>query len=160
MTEVEIEKIQKEWGNGIVKIGREYSKNGYQAAKSEAKKFIFEYYDYDHDQEKNKVLFKPTLASKSPFRMSFKGTLSYFVGGNINYPEDTGFALKPYINVVWDNKKTLIINDISAVAMGHYYFYDTQNKFTKVEYTFVYVMKGEKLKIISQHSSLPYEPKK
>lgn len=154
ITKEEIKKTQIAWGNGIVKIGEAYTNEGYQKAKEVATALINKHYDYQNEH----VLFKPTLAAIKPFRLDFEGALSYFVGGNPNYPEDNGFALKPYINVSWENKGDRIIGNM-AVSMGHYYFYITPNEFVKVEYSFAYTKdKDGQLKIVLHHSSLPYNP--
>jgi hypothetical protein len=88
---------QKAWGEGIVEIGQVYLDNGdYKAAATE---HINKFYHY----QEGSVLFKPTLASQKQFRTDFEGALSYFVGGNENYPEDHGFAIKPWSGVRWEN---------------------------------------------------------
>ena len=105
------------------------------------------------------VLFKPTLASEKQFRPDFEGALSYFVGGNTNYPEDHGFAIKPWSQVRWESVGTKIIGNM-AVAMGNYFFTPTEGgEDVKVEYSFSYTKndKGE-LKIILHGSHLPYSP--
>ena len=109
------------------------------------------------------MILSVPLASIEPFRLDFEGALSYFVGGNPNYPEDSGFALKPYISVFWENKGIRITQDL-ALTMGHYYFYDTPTTYVKVEYSFAYLIDetacipttGDNLKIVLQHSSLPF----
>ena len=84
---------QKAWGEGIVKIGKVFlDKGDYKAA---AEEHINEFYNY----QEGTVLFKPTLTSEKQFRLDFEGALSYFVGGNKNYPEDHGFAIKPWSDV-------------------------------------------------------------
>ena len=98
---------QKAWGEGIVKIGKVFLDQGdYKAA---AEEHINEFYNYDEGA----VLFKPTLTSQKQFRLDFEGALSYFVGGNSNYPEDHGFAIKPWSNVQWENIGTKIIDGVS-----------------------------------------------
>lgn len=116
ITEREVVEAQKLWGDGIVRIGKVFSDNGDYS--KEAADFIQEMYGYDLSS----VLFKPTLASDDQFRSSFDAVLSYFVGGNEAYPEDKGFAIKPYTKVTFDN--TGIINNSCrmAVAMGNYFF--------------------------------------
>jgi hypothetical protein len=53
---------------------------------------------YDHSQ--GTVFFKPTLAyGQNAFRGTGEGTLSYFVGGDPEFPEDSGFALKHWVKV-------------------------------------------------------------
>ncbi|MCM5663743.1 phosphoribosyl-AMP cyclohydrolase [Galbibacter mesophilus] len=153
ITEREVVDAQKLWGDGIVRIGNVFTEGGDYS--KEAADFIQDMYGYDLSS----VLFKPTLASDDQFRSSFDAALSYFVGGNEAYPEDKGFAIKPYTKVTFDN--TGIINNSCrmAVAMGNYYFTGTDGSETKVEYTFAYVKdKTGKLRIVTHQSSLPYTP--
>ncbi|MEM7784413.1 MAG: phosphoribosyl-AMP cyclohydrolase [Planctomycetota bacterium] len=144
---------QKAWGEGIVKIGQVFiDKGDYKAA---AEEHIHEFYNYAEGQ----VLFKPTLVSEKQFRLDFAGALSYFVGGNSDYPEDHGFAIKPWSNVRWENIGTNIIGDM-GVAMGNYYFTPVEGgDDVKVEYSFAYTINPEgKLKIVLHDSHLPFNP--
>lgn len=153
ITEQEVADAQKAWGEGIVKIGKAYSEEGdYTAVATEHINAFYNYQD-------GSVLFKPTLASEKQFRKDFEGALSYFVAGNENYPEDHGFAIKPWSNVRWENIGTKIIGNV-AIAMGNYYFTPTKGgDDVKVEYSFAYTKdKDGKLKIILHGSHLPYEP--
>ncbi|PWL32367.1 MAG: phosphoribosyl-AMP cyclohydrolase [Roseivirga sp. XM-24bin3] len=153
ITEREVVEAQKLWGQGIVRIGKVFSDNGDYS--KEAADFIQEMYGYDLSS----VLFKPTLAANDQFRSSFDAALSYFVGGNEAYAEDKGFAIKPYTKVKFDNVGIINNSCRMAVAMGNYYFTDTNGAETKVEYTFAYVKdKSGKLRIVTHQSSLPYNP--
>lgn len=156
ITEKDIISAQDAWGDGIVKIGKVFQDGGdFSAA---ATNHIDEFYNYGTDRNGN-VLFKPTLASKIQFRPTFEGALSYFVGGNLNFPEDHGFAIKPWSNVRWDRQGFHIIGNM-AVAMGNYFFTVVETgDIVKVEYSFGYTKNdaGE-LKIILHGSHLPYSP--
>ncbi|WP_343342836.1 phosphoribosyl-AMP cyclohydrolase [Sphingomicrobium sp. XHP0239] len=152
ITEQEVVAAQEAWGEGIVSIGKVYSAGGdYRKAAAD---HINEFYAYDQSL----VLFKPTLASVEQFRPSFDGALSYFVGGNESYPEDKGFAIKPWTNVRWQNAG--ITNNIChmAVAMGNYYFTPADGSAeTKVEYTIGYIRDGEgDLRMAVHKSTIPY----
>jgi hypothetical protein len=85
--------------------------------------------------------------------------LSYFVGGNDEYAEDGGFAIKPWSNVRWENIGTKIIGNM-AVAMGNYYFTPAKGgDDVKVEYSFAYTKDANgDLKIILHDSHIPYNP--
>jgi hypothetical protein len=151
ITEREVVEAQKMWGQGIVRIGKVFSEKGDYSG--EAADFIQDMYGYDLSS----VLFKPTLAAEDQFRSSFDAALSYFVGGNEAYAEDKGFAIKPYVKVKFDNVGIINNSCRMAVAMGNYYFTDTNGNETKVEYTFAYVKdKLGKLRIVAHQSSLPY----
>lgn len=152
ITEKEVVTAQKAWGEGIVKIGKVYSGGGDYSAAAAA--HIDQFYAYDLSL----VLFKPTLASVDQFRTSFDSALSYFVGGNSTYPEDKGFAIKPWSNVRWKNVGITNNACNMAVAMGNYWFTPVGGgEETKVEYTFGYIrgVNGD-LKIVVHQSSVPY----
>lgn len=153
ITEQEVLDVQKAWGEGIVIIGKVHLENG--DYKTAAIEHINNFYNY----QEGSVLFKPTLASEKQFRTDFQGALSYFVGGDENYPEDHGFAIKPWISVRWENIGTKIYGNV-AVAMGNYYFTPAKGgDEVKVEYSFAYIKNKEgKLKIILHDSHLPYTP--
>lgn len=153
ITEQEVLDAQKAWGEGIVHIGKVYTENG--DFKAAAIEHINNFYNYPEDT----VLFKPTLTSVEQFRTDFEGALSYFVGGDENYPEDHGFAIKPWSDVRWENIGTEIYDDV-ALAMGNYYFTPAEGgDEVKVEYSFAYVKNDEgKLKIVLHDSHLPYSP--
>ena len=80
----------------------------------------------------------------------------YFVKGIVS--EDHGFAIQPWDNVRFENYG-IIINPYNAIAMGNYYFTDSDTKKEiKVEYTFGYFKDDSgNLKINLHHSSFPYE---
>jgi len=153
ITEAEVIAAQKEWGVGIVKIGEVFTNKGdYEKAASD---HIQNLYGYDLSS----VLFKPTLASVEQFRGTFDSALSYFIGENETYPEDTGFAIKPWTNVRWENSGIINNSCTMAVAMGNYYFTTTSGDEVKVEYTFGYVKdKNNRLRIVVHKSALPYSP--
>ncbi|WP_448584952.1 phosphoribosyl-AMP cyclohydrolase [Thermaurantiacus sp.] len=152
ITEKEVIEAQRAWGDGIVEIGKVYAAGGdYVAA---AANHINRFYGYDQSL----VLFKPTLAAVEQFRLTFDAALSYFVGQNPSFPEDRGFAVRPWSKVRWKN--TGIVNNSCnmAVAMGNYWFTPAAGgPETKVEYTFGYVRgPDEALRIVVHHSSVPY----
>lgn len=152
ITEKDVVAAQKAWGEGIVKIGKVYQEGGDYAAAAAA--HIDQFYAYDLSL----VLFKPTLASVDQFRTSFDSALSYFVGGNSAYPEDKGFAVKPWSKVRWKNVGITNNACSMAVAMGNYYFTPAAGgEETKVEYTFGYIRGTDgALKIVVHQSSVPY----
>ncbi len=151
ITDAEVEKAQKTWGDGIVKIGKAYTKSGdYVKA---AKDHINSLYGYGMTD----VLFKPTKAAEKQFRMDFEGALSYFVGDNKKYSEDKGFAINPWTKVRFENKGTFI-NGNTALAMGNYFFTTPEGDEVKVEYSFGYVKdKNGDLRIVLHHSSVPFK---
>ena len=147
----EVRATQEKWGAGIVRIGKVFTDGGDYT--NEALHHILDLYDYNDGT----VLFKPTLAAAIPFRPTVEGALSYFVGKNSNFPEDTGFAIKPWTHVRFDNHN-IITYGMKAIAMGHYFFTDLSGTETKVEYTLGFIKRGQDIKITIQDSSLPYSP--
>ena len=146
----EVENIQKEWGANLVKLGS--LKANFEACENEATQMIKRLYGYDNGI----VLFKPTKAKESQFRLSFEGAKSNFIGSNDNFSEDSGFALQPWTNVRFENA-SVILNEKTATAMGNYFFTDPNGNIVKVEYTFGYFLDSKEcLKINLHHSSLPY----
>lgn len=154
LTEAQIDELRTAWGEGIVAIGAVHTDGG--DAREAASEHIEEFYAY----EEGEVLFKPTLAAQDQFRGTFEEALSYFVGaeaaGDDGIAEDGGFAIAPYTDVRWENKGTIISGD-TAMAMGNYYFTQTDGIEVKVEYTFgIERMEDGEAKIVLHHSSLPF----
>lgn len=153
ITEQEIFDAQKQWGEGLIRIGKIYMDNGdYISA-------AIEHINNRYNYQDGVVLFKPTLASEKQFRTDFQGALSYFIGGNENYPEDVGFAIKPWISIRWENIGTKIFADV-ALAMGNYYLTPlNSSEEVKVEYSFAYIKDNDgTLKIVLHGSHFPYKP--
>lgn len=151
-TKEHVLEAQQKWGQAIVKIGELSQNLNFEELKAETIKILDDLYAFTCC----KVLFKPTKASNIQFRNSDDAALSYFIGGNSEFPEDKGFALQPWTAVEFENSD-IIINKTSAIAMGNYYFTDKSGEKTKVEYTFGYMLgKNDELKIELHHSSLPF----
>lgn len=159
ITEQEVDAAQQAWCDALVNIGKVYTANGdYQAAAEQA---ITDLYDYDN----GKVFFKPTLAhGKNTFRPTKAGALAYFVGGNSDFPDDKGFALKPWTKVRYDNNAAengMQIHGDIAVTMGNVYLTDANGDEVMVDKTFVFRKCPDgKLRLIAHKSALPFEPGK
>lgn len=150
ITTEEVEAAQKEWGEGIVKISTAHARGG--EYKDVAREHLDTLYNYDNGM----VLFKPTLAAEDQFRGTYDEALSYFVQGI--RAEDSGFAIKGWTNVRFENEG-IYTDDDNAMAMGNYYFTGPDGSVTKVEYTFGYVRGPDgELKINTHHSSMPFAP--
>lgn len=150
LTREVIRSAQKAWGEGIIKIGETFANKG--DYRKEAENFIAGFYGYNEGP----VLFKPTLAAVEQFRDTFEKALSYFIGGNPDLPEDSGFAIRRWVKVQFRNAGILIAQD-HALAMGNYFFTDAEGTEIKVEYTFGYFADKEgNIKINLHHSSLPF----
>ena len=145
-----VESAQKKWGEGIVKIGS--LKNNFKLCKEFTSSFLNETYSF----KEGEILFKPTKACEEQFRPNFDMALSYFIGGNDSFcNEDEGFAMKPWVKVLFENSG-VIIEKNRAIAMGNYFFTDLNGNTIKVEYSFGYKLIDSKLYIDLHHSSLPF----
>mmetsp|Transcript_47189 Transcript_47189/g.156416 ORF Transcript_47189/g.156416 Transcript_47189/m.156416 type:complete len:244 (+) Transcript_47189:52-783(+) len=159
VTEAEVLECQAKWANAIASISSVYLEEGdFVAAAGEA---AGELYGYGH----HNVLFKPTKATKHPFRATGAEAMSYFVGAeamkNDEFKgEDAGFAInggKGWSKVVFTNHQ-IDLNGETATAMGSYDFTcATTGDVATVEYTFGYKRCADgKPRIYLHHSSVPY----
>ena len=142
--------FQRKWGNSIIKISDSHKKNNDYL--NDTNNLIDSLYAYDSEE----VLFKPTLASDNQFRLSRTGALSYFIGGNNQFKEDEGFAIKGWTKIRWENAGHKIYNDI-AVCMGNYFFSIDNSEPLKVEFTIVLKKIDGRLKLILHDSHLPFQ---
>lgn len=146
----DIELAQAKWGKNLIKIGS--LKNDRNASVKATEEMLNELYAFDV----GKVLFKPTKAAKIQFRLNLEAAKSYFIGGDDNYKEDTGFAFQPWVKVSFENS-SVILNKGNALAMGNYFFTDPNDLKVKVEYTFSYIRNSKgSIKINLHHSSFPF----
>jgi len=160
ITKEEVLECQAKWADSIAKISSVYLEKGdYVAAAAQA---AGELYGYGHHD----VLFKPTKATKHPFRATGEVAMSYFVGAEVMKMdefkgEDAGFAInggKGWKKVVFTNHN-VALNGETAVAMGSYDFTcATTGNVATVEYTFGYKRCADgKPRIFLHHSSVPYK---
>ncbi len=154
----EVNAAQQAWCDALVKIGKLKEEGG--DYKAYAEKVLSEAYNYDY----GKVFFKPTLAfGDQTFRNTKKGALAYFVGGDLDYPNDKGFALTPWVKARYDNagntNEGIQIYGSVAITMGNVWVTDKTGKEVMVDKTWVFKKgKDGKLRIIVHKSALPYSP--
>jgi hypothetical protein len=155
ITVAEVEAAQRAWGDALVAISTEHERNGQAAAKRLAERVLDTAYGYGMGP----VAFKPTLTTApTTFRTTRAGALAYFVGGDRNYPGDTGFALKGWRGYAVDNA-AIVINGTTAISTGNVILTDSKGAKTTVDKTWGYVRDPQgKLRIVLHHSSLPYQP--
>tara|TARA_B100001175_G_scaffold133614_1_gene113599 strand:- start:134 stop:589 length:456 start_codon:yes stop_codon:yes gene_type:complete len=149
LTKEDIIKAQKEWSEGIIKMG-EISDN-----RESLELFVSDFLDrlYNFDDQ---VLFKPTKARDIQFRNDKKSAISYFIAGNDREcDEDTGFALSNWSKITFENKD-IILGKEYAIAMGNYTFENNNSK-VKVEFSFGYIKVSGLVKINLHHSSIPFQ---
>lgn len=159
ISEAEVNAAQQAWCDGLVRIGKVHKENGdYKAV---AAQVIDDLYDY----KDGKVFFKPTLAfGENTFRSTRAGALAYFFGGDKNYPDDTGFALKHWTKVRYDNNASengIQIHGDVAITMGNVYLTGSNGEEVMVDKTFVFRRcKDGKLRLCIHKSALPFDPTK
>ena len=155
----EVNAAQQAWCDALVKIGKIKEDGG--DYKAFAEQVLTDAYNYDY----GKVFFKPTLAyGDQTFRNDKKGALSYFVGGDTTYPNDKGFAMKPWVKARYDNagekNEGIQIYGSVAITMGNVWVTDKNGEEVMVDKTWVFKKgKDGKLRIIVHKSSLPFSPK-
>jgi hypothetical protein len=154
----EVNAAQQAWCDALVKIGQIKEEGG--DYKAFAEQVLTEAYNYDQ----GKVFFKPTLAhGDQTFRNDKKGALAYFVGGDAEYPNDSGFALAPWVKARYDNagpnNEGIQIYGSVAITMGNVWVTNKAGEEVMVDKTWVFKKgKDGKLRIIVHKSSLPFEP--
>ncbi len=156
ITEAEVLAAQIAWGDALLQIGKDYAEGGQAKAKTTAAAVIDAAYGYNMGP----VLFKPTLTeAPQTFRTTREGALSYFVGGDGNFPKDTGFALKGWTAVEIQNAGVHINGD-TATTMGNVIFTAKDGKKTIVDKTWEFKKDDMgKIRIMLHHSSLPFSSK-
>jgi len=152
VTEADVLAAQRIWGDALVKISTDYDTHGFAKAKATAEAALDAAYGYNLGA----VLFKPTLTTApQTFRLTKDSALAYFVGGNKDYPNDTGFALKGWRG--WEMKNVAMqLRGDTAIAMGNLVLTDKNGKTTTVDKTWGYARDDQGvLRIVLHHSSLP-----
>jgi len=155
ITQEEVLAAHRAWGDGLVLIAKTYEEKGYEAAKKVAQTVLDAAYGYAVNIP---VCFKPTLASgEQTFRLTNEGALSYFVGGNEKYSNDSGFAIQGWRKVESRPAGILLFGD-TALSTGNVYCTNKDGKTTIVDKTWGYKKDDEgNVRIILHHSSLPYK---
>ena len=160
VTEQEVLAAQKAWASSIASISKVYLEGGdYVGAAADAAGMLYGYGKCD-------VMFKPTKATKHPFRPTGADAMSYFVGAEVMgakdfVGEDAGFAInggRGWSSVAFRNHMVKCYGDV-ALAMGDYVFTDaTDGSEARVEYTFGYTRNDDgNVRICLHHSSVPYK---
>ena len=154
ITQEDLTDTIKKWGNGLIAISTAFECGGIEKATSTASELLDKLYGFEFGP----ILFKPTLSGGAQtFRPTKQGALSYFVGNDLNYPSDKGFAIK-YWREVKPETSALMIDGTVAMWMGWMTFKDKDGNLVKVDKSFGFRKSPSgDLKIILHHSSLPYE---
>ena len=149
-----LDQARRDWGLGILNISEAYESSGIGKAREVANEFLDNLYGFEFGP----VLFKPTLSGGSKtFRPSKEGALSYFIGENPNYPNDTGFGIK-YWRKVDSDTSAIFIEENVAMWIGWVTLVNNNGDEVKVDKSWGYRKDDNgRLKIVLHHSSLPYE---
>ncbi len=153
ITEADVIAAQEAWGKALVAIATAYDEQGAEKANEVAVAAIEELYNYDNGP----VLFKPTLAKEPQrFRTTEKGAIAYFVGGDSDFPGDSGFALKGWRDVTVTN--AAIFTDGSVgISMGDVTITDASGNKVSVDKTWGFQkLDSGDVVIVLHHSSLPF----
>lgn len=153
ITEAQVIAAQQAWCNALVSISRANAQSGQAAARALAEQVIDGAYAY----QMGAVLFKPTLTTApQTFRTTREGALAYFVGGNSNFPQDKGFALKGW-TACNAKKAAVFIAGNAASWMGNIMLTGADGNITTVDKTWKFVRDNNgQLRIAVHHSSLPF----
>lgn len=156
ITEQQVLNAQQGWCNGLLAISKAYSTGGFVAAETLARKVLDQAYGYQYGA----VAFKPTLAQyPQTFRGTKAGALAYFVGGNPSFPNDKGFAIKPWQKCSIRNQVIQLHGDL-AITMGNVDLIDSSGKLTTVDKTWAFMREPDgQVRIVLHHSSLPFTVK-
>ena len=158
VTEAQVRELQSKWASAIASCSTAYAKNGdYVKAASDA----LDLYGYGHTE----VRFKPTKATKHPFRATREDAWPYFVDAeatnNSKFAgEDVGFAINDgncWKQVLFNNHK-IELKGQTAIAMGSYDLTcATTGTVAIVDYTFGYERHNDgKTLVVLHHASMPY----
>ena len=153
ITETDLAIARTAWSDGLIAISTAFDAGGIEAVKAIAGGLLDSLYGFEFGP----ILFKPTLSGGAQtFRTDRTGTLSYFIGHNPDFPQDTGFGLKSWRDVSSDTSSFFIEGDL-ALWMGWVHFTDRHGDTVKVDKSFGYRRAADgSLKLVLHHSSLPY----
>eukprot|EP00930_Biecheleria_cincta_P055563 TRINITY_DN41878_c0_g1_i1.p1 TRINITY_DN41878_c0_g1~~TRINITY_DN41878_c0_g1_i1.p1 ORF type:complete len:267 (-),score=34.13 TRINITY_DN41878_c0_g1_i1:29-829(-) len=145
---------QQQWGEALVGVGEAFHSGKHM---KRAAAFVDELYAFKTEQGAILQLTGPDRP-KQPFRLTREATVSFFVGGNLEFPDDRGFALQPWTAVKFENSGFVLKND-TAFAVGEYQFTDAQGLQSRAQYSFGYQLESTgQLRIVLQQSSVSALP--
>lgn len=153
ITEAQVLQAQQGWCAGLLSISDAFRTGGLAKAKATANQILDQAYGYQYGA----VAFKPTLTTNpQTFRGTKAGALAYFVGGDPSYPNDKGFALKPWKTCQVRNQ-VIQFHGMFATTMGNVDLTDDKGAVTTVDKTWTFVREPDgAIRIILHHSSLPF----
>jgi hypothetical protein len=151
ISEAQVLQAQQGWCAGLLKISEAYRSGGF----ANANQVLDSAYAYQYGP----VAFKPTLTTNpQTFRPTKAGALAYFVGGDPNFPNDKGFAIKPWSTCKVRNQ-IIQLHGMFATTMGNVDLTDPSGKATTVDKTWTFIREPDgSIRIVLHHSSLPFTP--
>lgn len=157
ITVEDVNAAQQGWCDALISIAKAHAEGGDYKAIATA--VLSNVYNYDAGM----VLFNPTLTfGAQNFRLDKEGAAAYFIGGNPKFPNDSGFALKPWVNCSYTNAGNnagVLIEGETAMTMGNVTLIDNKGAQTTVDKFFAFKRGADgKLKIIVHKSALPFAP--
>ena len=89
-------------------------------------------------------------------RTSRAGALAYFVGGDPDYPNDKGFALKGWTSCLAEDNAIITLGE-TATSLGKVRITKKDGSVVTVDKTWQYIMDQQgRLRIVVHHSSLEH----
>ena len=157
ITEAQVLQAQQGWCKGLLSISAAYASGGFAKAKATADQVLDQAYAYQYGA----VAFKPTLTvAPQTVRATKAGALAYFVGGDPNFPNDTGFAIKPWKTCAVRNQ-VIQLHGMFATTMGIVDLTNDKGAVTTVDKTWTFIRELDgSIRIVLHHSSLPFSPAK
>jgi hypothetical protein len=157
ISEAQVLQAQQGWCKGLLAIREAYATGGISKAKATANQVLDQAYAYQYGP----VAFKPTLTvAPQTFRSTKAGALAYFVGGDPTYPNDKGFAIKPWKTCSVRNQ-VIQLHGMFATTMGNVDLTDDKGVVTTVDKTWTFIREPDgSVRIVLHHSSLPFRPAK
>lgn len=153
INEAQVLQAQQGWCKGLLAISEAYASGGFAKAKATANQVLDQAYAYQYGP----VAFKPTLTTApQTFRPTKAGALAYFVGGDPNFPNDKGFAIKPWKTCVVRNQ-VIQLHGMFATTMGNVDLTNDKGAVTTVDKTWTFIREPDgSIRIVLHHSSLPF----
>eukprot|EP00928_Gymnodinium_smaydae_P045670 TRINITY_DN30404_c0_g2_i1.p1 TRINITY_DN30404_c0_g2~~TRINITY_DN30404_c0_g2_i1.p1 ORF type:complete len:854 (-),score=140.25 TRINITY_DN30404_c0_g2_i1:81-2567(-) len=150
ITQEEIRTAQRMWADGVVEIGKYYAKGWHYHERTNM--FVDTTYGYDVLPV---TLFRPAQAERHPFRRTRDGAISYFIGGNDDFAEDSGFALRPWTSIEFENGALLLDGEL-AWAVGLRVCRAADGSTSRTQYVMGYVRDSSgALRLGLHHETVP-----
>lgn len=154
LTVKEVNDAQEAWCNSLLNIAKTHAAGG--DYKTVATEVLTNQYNYANGT----VLFNPTLTfGEQTFRLDKEGAAAYFIGGNPKFPNDDGFALKPWVGCRYTNAggdTGVLLDGDFAATMGNVFLTDAKGNEVVVDKFFAFKRGADgKLRIIVHKSALP-----